>query len=245
MKRPRAFTLVELLVVIAIIALLISLLLPALARARAAALGLVCATHLRENGEALNFYSYDFDEYFPPPWNGFPSASDNYQMAYWDQWPYVLSHYLVTGRPVENDMPLPQPPWNTGRWQTTRFTEPQPYASNLRFLAYCPTLYCPALLPLGGRYVPAGLTTYSYAEDYNQPTDWLGSAIKVPGIPQPGDALLLMDVGNDGGGFNMWSGYGALQSAPHHGRLNALFCDIHVESLAPGDLKPMMYQLSP
>src|SRR5688572_5966731 len=53
----RGFTLVELLIVIAIIALLIAMLMPALARARASAASIVCASNLRQIGNAVAVYT--------------------------------------------------------------------------------------------------------------------------------------------------------------------------------------------
>ncbi|MEM9084011.1 MAG: type II secretion system protein, partial [Planctomycetota bacterium] len=60
------FTLIELLVVLAIIALLVSLVVPAIGRAREAALALQCQTNLRSIGQGIATYASDFDQSVPP-----------------------------------------------------------------------------------------------------------------------------------------------------------------------------------
>ncbi len=66
----RAFTLVELLVVIGIIAVLISILLPALSRARQAALATQCLSNERQVGLMCMMYANENSQYLPPTWAG-------------------------------------------------------------------------------------------------------------------------------------------------------------------------------
>ncbi len=62
----RGFTLIELLVVISIIALLMGILLPVMGRARLQAKVVVVNAELREIGMALEAYSFDNDDKYPP-----------------------------------------------------------------------------------------------------------------------------------------------------------------------------------
>lgn len=61
----RAFTLVELLVVVAIILLLMAMLLPAIQRVRESANKVVCASHLRQIGQAVALYVASNQQLYP------------------------------------------------------------------------------------------------------------------------------------------------------------------------------------
>jgi len=92
--RTRAFTLIELLVVIAIIAILASLLLPALARAKAAAQSAKCQSNLRQLGIAMTLFVGDFDAY--PHFKGFADLPGP-ELRNWDDALKEYSMKLMMG----------------------------------------------------------------------------------------------------------------------------------------------------
>jgi len=88
-NKKHGFTLVELLVVVAIIALLVSILLPALAKAKAQAMTVVCAAKQRDILWAWTNYLGDNDGRIMPVWHGWSP----YDIK-WGWWLYLIKPYV-------------------------------------------------------------------------------------------------------------------------------------------------------
>ena len=119
-KAQRAFTLIELLVVIAIIAILASMLLPALAKSKAQANKIKCASNLKQLGNAIALFASDNGEMFPPAGDATP-GKNGYQLS-WDSYNnfYISGGHLPradlqVGDLAPDDMPpVLQCPSDTG-----------------------------------------------------------------------------------------------------------------------------------
>src|SRR5262245_16648465 len=109
---PRAFTLVELLVVIAIVSVLVGILLPALTKARQAALAVKCLSNMRQMANGIFLYAADNRGYVTPSsqdsteqhplGNWFTTASPGVYTIFWQQAAarYMSKYKYTVGNPV-------------------------------------------------------------------------------------------------------------------------------------------------
>ncbi|MCE5340246.1 MAG: type II secretion system GspH family protein [Planctomycetaceae bacterium] len=93
--RLPGFTLVELLVVISIIAMLLAVLMPALGKAKASAVRVVCASNMKQTGLCMSMYISD-NEYFPTDYMP-PRATDAGDLTQ-DYWQQKLIKYAKNGK---------------------------------------------------------------------------------------------------------------------------------------------------
>ncbi|MFP4026935.1 MAG: prepilin-type N-terminal cleavage/methylation domain-containing protein [Candidatus Brocadiia bacterium] len=106
--QAKAFTLIELLVVIAIIAILAAMLMPALQKARGAALTTQCIAHVREFTLGLNMYALDTN--IIPPHQQSNLNPDGMQMPQW--WNlYERGEYVHAEQLLCPTAPLGDYPW--------------------------------------------------------------------------------------------------------------------------------------
>ena len=109
----KAFTLVELLVVIGIIALLISILMPALTKARSAAVSVSCMSNLRQINLAFVQYAMDYKNYICP---GYAPGNDPVTGAFGGDRPWHERLAKVGPNSPKNYLPWANDFWDRGVW---------------------------------------------------------------------------------------------------------------------------------
>ncbi|MCC6233540.1 MAG: DUF1559 domain-containing protein [Verrucomicrobiales bacterium] len=220
----RAFTLIELLVVIAILAILASLLLPALGRAKGAALSTDCRNNLRTLALATQMYLGDFNAYPPTAGMGIMGFGEQYGWLMEDDWKMTLVPFIGvrddrfadradTMRVLRCPQVVANADGKRGQGQyalnasgTTKFKDP----ANLGLGGYADGS--------GGRIVPTPESRVVSP----------ASLIAVGDI-QPG--LTMGSMFWTSGHFDVASSDPALwPGTSHHGAANLTFADGHVES---------------
>jgi prepilin-type N-terminal cleavage/methylation domain-containing protein/prepilin-type processing-associated H-X9-DG protein len=207
MTRPRrAFTLIELLVVIAIVAILAGMLMPAVNLVREAAKRTSCATAMRQVGLAIEAYAGDNDGLTPNA--AYITATSTVR------WAELVSEYTETKRTGAGLVDLAG-----GRSVLTGC--PAWKATQVWVLGYGMNMYL-ARTAADGSMAPSYQKTSRY--DGRVPPDPNVVTFPLATISHRAARLLLADSRD-------YHTTGVVDLLRHGARFNALFCDLHVQSL--------------
>ena len=206
-----AFTLIELLVVIAIIAILAALLLPALNKAKEAALCAACKNDLRQIGIGMGVYTYDFQKY---PMFLEATHTPPVTLTMWDikLLPQVANNSNVFWCPANKIMPS----WTNDAGLPLHDAS---YSYNVTGSGGLATAGASLGLDAGGGYLPESKVKV--------PADMI--AVADARAKPPSNAGGGGDHDGDDGPATPASNLLTALVARHNKGENAVFCDAHVE----------------
>ena len=222
LKKAEAFTLIELLVVIAIVGLLAAMLMPALRKARESARATKCAGNLRQLGLAMQMYLDEQGRYF----------------GYYDTVPGGRLWYFGLEQPFN-----PSGAPGTRNLDLTK-AKLYPYFQTVHGIEICPSYDYRSskwrqkykAVSYGYGYNVYGLVTNGAGKMFTElrdPTHTIcfADTAQVNTFQSPASASNPM--------LEEWYYVSYKSSEPadvhfrHNGRANVLFCDGHVEAMAP------------
>jgi prepilin-type N-terminal cleavage/methylation domain-containing protein len=250
-QQSKGFTLIELLVVISIVSLLIAILLPALSKARQAAMGLVCLTHEKQIATGISSYGGDNKDYIPAALDRLSGTTDQqtWMFTLWTYLGYAKSNYVQSPafcRGVQLN----------GEIADTNIVFYCPVSSKLRAStpapAGCtnPANYCyglntaPAWWSL---YTDKGVGMWSPGWNASNPYGSSGydQSLYLPqrsdlSVRRPSDSSLFIECGGYSTG-DYWKlpAWGAGKPGgiiPHLGGANVAYYDMHAELVTDADI---------
>ncbi|MFW5798136.1 MAG: type II secretion system protein [Planctomycetota bacterium] len=257
-RKHTGFTLIELLVVIAIIAILAAMLMPALTRARDAALTTTCRSNMKQIGLALVMYINDHSEQIPldkGPRRGGGTWTVNYNFnELFADGEYNTEHANFENRHRNHAGYFPLKKDGSGRWA-------QPPDAN--------PMVCPVRFEqcFSGRQLPWYNSNYDTPENYwsrnlvnrrstyvcndhynsiyNSSKNSWTRVYNWGALRLPSQVFFAAERGNQTHNANvndvpMGGGNGRMLDYPHNGAQagNFLYCDSHVETHQRGEILP-------
>lgn len=206
-KSATGFSLIELLVVLAVIGILVALLLPSLARSKQKAQSIQCIGNLHQQGVAMRTFISEYNCY--PTWIT-PSNSD--LPGRW--WAVQIEH---GGYGISN----PQKDfYTTGVWQCPSATHRDRQVQGNPFYGY--NVF--GVLPIGNLYTNFGLGGF-----FPDQSSRAWEPIADSQVVAPANMMAIAD--SDAFAFMRAVDYDFYHHfLRHQNKVNAVFCDTHVES---------------